>query len=276
MNGQALGQILVVEDDPVTGRLLEKTLAATGRAVRLAPSAAAAAEALAAAPTKLIVLDLVLPDADGRALLTEWRSSHATAQIPVIILTVSGSPEIRNECLALGAAAFVEKPFDVAGLSATVESVLSQPSTTDDPVRDPLTNLANRAGVYQAYDRIRAAAPAGDVMSVALIDLDQFRAVNESCGKTTADAVLQGVARMLGMSVANEQTVGRWQGDRFAALLPGVAQAEAVDWLERCLVALNNHSFTSEQGGKFTVSFSAGVVECAGTTLDDAVAVAEG
>lgn len=271
-----LGQILVVEDDPVTGRLLEKTLAATGRAVRLAGSAAEAAEALAAAPTNLIILDLVLPDVDGRALLASWRSAHATAQIPVIVLTVSGGPEIRNECLALGASAFVEKPFDVAGLSATVENVLSQPSAAEDPARDVLTGLTNRAGVYQAYDRIRSTMPEDIALSVALVDLDHFRAVNESCGRTTADAVLVGVARMLGMSVANEQTVGRWQGDRFVALLPGVAKPQAAEWLERCLAALSNHSFTSEQGGNFTITFSAGVTESSGNGLDDAIGVAEG
>ena len=78
---QASGPILVVEDDPVTGRLLEKALAGTNRSVRLATSAAAAVEVIALVTPSLIVLDLVLPDVDGRLLLGKWRSAPATARV---------------------------------------------------------------------------------------------------------------------------------------------------------------------------------------------------
>ena len=274
---QASGPILVVEDDPVTGRLLEKTLSETNRPVRVTTSAAAAAEAIALATPSLIVLDLVLPDGDGRSLLARWRSAPATSNIPVIVLTVSGSPEICNQCMALGASEFVEKPFDVPEFSNIVSKLLAAPPPPSEAGKDPLSGVASRAALVHSFEHMASSLGPEAPLSVALIDIDRFRAVNESCGKDTADNVLRGVASLIGTSTASEQIVGRWQGDQFMALLPGVAEPQAVEWLDRCLEALKGHPFTSMQGGTFEVTFSAGVVEAQiGASLDDTVAAVLG
>ncbi len=217
------GPILVVEDDPVTSRLVENTVEKTGRSVRVAATAAAA-EAIALASPALIILDLVLPDADGRTLLGSWRSAPATATIPVIVLTVSGNLEICNQCLALGASAFLEKPFDVTELTNVVERLLATPVPTVEAGTDPLTGVASRAALCHAFDHLSSTATPGASMSVAVIDIDRFRSVNDSCGKQTGDAVLSGVADLIRTSTASGQVVGRWKGDQFMALLPGVPE----------------------------------------------------
>ncbi len=271
------GPILAVEDDPITRRLLEKTLGDAGHTVQVVDSAAGAAEAIASAAPSLIILDLVLPDADGRNLLGSWRSAPATATVPVIVLTVTATPEIRNQCLALGASEFLEKPFDVRVLIETVARLLAAGEATVEVGADPLTGVASRAALCDAYRGAVASLPTSGVMSVVLIDVDRFRAVNETCGTVTADSVLRGVADLVRTSTASEQVVGRWQGDQFMALLPGVAEQAATDWLERLLEALRQHAFTSEQGGLFYVTFSGGVAEVsAETPMDDAVSAALG
>lgn len=271
------GSVLVVEDDPVTSRLVESTVKRIGRSVRVATTAAAAADAIALAPPALIILDLVLPDADGRTLLGSWRSAPATAAIPVIVLTVSGTAEICNQCLALGASAFLEKPFDVAELTGVIERLLSTPLPDVEPGTDALTGVASRAALCHAFKHLVSPATPAASMSVAMIDIDRFRAVNESCGKQTGDAVLRGVADLIRTSTASGQVVGRWQGDQFLALLPGVAEQQAAEWLERCLEALRHHPFTSTQGATFHITFSGGVVEAAaGASADDTIAAALG
>ncbi len=271
------GPVLVVEDDPVASRLAVSTVERMGRSVRAATTAAAAADAIALAPPALIILDLVLPDADGRTLLASWRSAPATAAIPVIVLTVSATPEIRNQCLALGASAFLEKPFDVAELRAVVEGLLSTPLPAVEAGTDPLTGVASRAALCHAFERLSSTATPAATLAVAMIDIDRFRAVNESCGKQTGDAVLRGVADLIRTSTASGQVVGRWQGDQFVALLPGVAEQQAVEWLERCLEALSQHPFTSTQGATFHITFSGGVVEAeVGASVDDTIAAARG
>jgi diguanylate cyclase (GGDEF)-like protein len=253
--------VLVVEDDPVTARLLQNTLQKIGRDVRVEPSIASAQEAIALQVPALILLDLVLPDGDGRALLASLRSAPATALVPVIVLTVGGAREIHNRCIALGASECLEKPFDVATLTEVAQRLLTEAAASVEAGIDPLTGVASRAALCHAFGNLSSTLQPDEPYSLAVIDVDRFRAVNESCGRETGDVVLRGVADLIRMSTASGQVVGRWQGDQFMALLPGVEQNEAVSWLQRCLDALRHHSFHSEQGGTFNVTFSAGVVQ---------------
>ncbi len=269
------GPILLVTNDPIAGALLEQTLSRSGHEVWLTANAAAAADAMTRALPVLVVLDLVLPDADGRELLSGWRSAAATSDVPVIVLTGAGFDPIHGELLALGASRCLPKPVDEAALA---EALAQLPPTREigDPGTDRPTGLAGRAALCRAYRELVDASPGGGAVAVALMDIDRFRAVIETCGGRTADGVLRGVADLLRTSVAPGQVVGRWQGDRFMALLPGVTQEAASGWLERLLDALRQHAFTSEHGGLFYVTFSAGVGEAkAGVPIDDAIAAVQ-
>ena len=113
-------RLLIIEDDPEIQYILSVILAGEGREVVGVGSAEQARAELALGDIDLVILDLILPDADGRTLLSELRSVPATAAVPVVILTARAAPEIRQDCYALGADAFVEKPFDPEELAADV------------------------------------------------------------------------------------------------------------------------------------------------------------
>src|SRR5690606_8847586 len=87
-------RILLVDDDPGEAALLERVVAGAGRTVALASSAAEAREALAAERPDLVVLDLVLPDADGRTLLAEIRRAAATRAVRAIVLSGRGDARL--------------------------------------------------------------------------------------------------------------------------------------------------------------------------------------
>ena len=103
--------ILIVEPDPQMARLLETILSGADREVMLAGSAGEALAILEAQQITLIILDLTLPDTDGRNFLVLLRERSATAGVPVIILSGMGGPQPKAECFALGADAFFEKPL---------------------------------------------------------------------------------------------------------------------------------------------------------------------
>lgn len=113
--------ILVVEDDPTIGRLLQDIITLGGGAVRLAPTAAEAREQLAAARPALMTLDLNMPGISGHQLLQQVRFRPETRDLPVIVIT-SQLP-VQHEVRAL-AEAVVAKPFDIAELIAAIDSVL--------------------------------------------------------------------------------------------------------------------------------------------------------
>lgn len=118
--------ILIVDDDPAITRLLEAALASPGRRVYVADSVAAAAEALARHAIDLLVLDLVLPDDDGRRLLGRLRRQPTTARLPIFVMSAQLGAQTQAECYALGADAFFEKPLDPHVLAAAVAARLER------------------------------------------------------------------------------------------------------------------------------------------------------
>jgi DNA-binding response OmpR family regulator len=123
---RASHRVLVVDDDPLTVALMEATLSAPDRTIHTAASAADARAVLAGDGADLVVLDLHLPDADGRDLLVELRHTEATRATPVLVLSGDEGDVAPAECYALGADAFLSKPPDIQLLRSTVTRQLSK------------------------------------------------------------------------------------------------------------------------------------------------------
>lgn len=127
--GGAAGRILAVDDDPEIQLLLRYLFAGEGREVVFAATAAEAESALASARFDLVLLDLLLPDGDGRELLRRLRVDSRSRGIPVLVLSGKEGSAARDECLELGADDFLAKPFDPARIRDAVLSRL--PTATD-------------------------------------------------------------------------------------------------------------------------------------------------
>ncbi len=125
--------ILVVDDDPALTRLLVAILEKPGRQVLVATTAVAILEALASRRLDLVLLDVGLPDLDGRLVLASLRKNPLTAGLPVVVISASDEGWVESECLALGAAAFVRKPFDPIALGEQVTELLSAPRPVPPP-----------------------------------------------------------------------------------------------------------------------------------------------
>lgn len=140
-NVSEVTEILIVEDNATMAAAVGAYLRAPDRAIRIAQSASEAVRLLAEKPADLLILDLVLPDRDGRDLLVELRSDPATADMPVIVLSAKSDDVARTESLAVGADEFVLKPADPTDLRATVQRALEGDPTTvssnDDPAPGP-------------------------------------------------------------------------------------------------------------------------------------------
>jgi len=118
-------RILVAEDEPHIGRLLLLLLEAAGFQVSLATNGEGALELLRAEGTlDLALLDLMLPGMDGLGVLTQLRQLPHRQTLPVIVLTAKGEEADREEALALGADAFVTKPFSPKKLLHQIDALL--------------------------------------------------------------------------------------------------------------------------------------------------------
>lgn len=114
-------RILLVEDEEAISEPLAEHLVREGLDVEVAPTIAAAAEAWQLRPQDLILLDVMLPDGDGRDLARDIRK---TSDVPIVMLTARGEEVDRIVGLELGADDYVVKPFSAAELVARIRAIL--------------------------------------------------------------------------------------------------------------------------------------------------------
>jgi DNA-binding response OmpR family regulator len=127
LRGPQPGPVLVIDDDTDVRALLERALRRQGFEVETAGDGESGLAQAGARRPGVILLDMRMPGMDGFAVLRALKASKATADIPVI--TMTGSPDLRTDArarvLALGAADFVAKPFDIDMLVEEVRLFLA-------------------------------------------------------------------------------------------------------------------------------------------------------
>jgi two-component system, NtrC family, response regulator AtoC len=118
-------RVLVVDDESLVRWSLAETLGASGYEVTEAKDGASAIRAFASlrGSTDVVLLDLRLPDVDDLHILAAMR--QRSPNVPVIVMTAFGTPELLNEAMRLGAFAFIDKPFDMNDVSPLIERALA-------------------------------------------------------------------------------------------------------------------------------------------------------
>ena len=118
------GRILVVDDEPHIRRVLSAILGQCGYDVTMANDGAEGLDQLRSDPVDLVILDLMMPGANGLEILSQIRADPARSETPVIILTAKGQDTDRDAALAGGADDFLTKPFSPKKLIARIEEIL--------------------------------------------------------------------------------------------------------------------------------------------------------
>jgi diguanylate cyclase (GGDEF)-like protein len=127
---------------------------------------------------------------------------------------------------------------------------------------DPLTGLGGRRVMEERLHQERSrTGREGRHCSIALLDVDHFKRVNDSHGHATGDRVLVGFAGILQESLRSYDGVYRYGGEEFVLCLPGVKATVAHRMVERIRKTLSTTPFETASGQTFFVSFSAGIAE---------------
>ncbi len=127
---------------------------------------------------------------------------------------------------------------------------------------DPLTDLFNRRSLERALEEFFTLCKQSKMsFSLVLIDLDDFKYVNDNYGHHVGDLVLAKVAKVLRTNMRAKDIVGRWGGDEFVAVMPNTDLENAKKIVERLKSKLEKMEILAE-GRRFKVSISAGVVQC--------------
>lgn len=230
--------ILLIEDNPDTRDALAALLEHHGYAVRCAEHGAAALEEATRTPPDLVITDVHMPVMSGLEVLKHFRSLPALADIPVIVVSAHHDIGARVEGLDLGADDFLAKPVDVDELLARVRRQLlrsdRQREVSRESMVDSLTGVLNRKGLTNLFSReIARAQPPGSTVAVMLVDLNDFKSVNDGWGHAAGDTALCAVACALQDALRAHDRVGRMGGDEFAVVLPDTHIDSCPDLVQR-------------------------------------------
>ncbi len=251
--------VLVVEDDPVTLRLLVAQLSREGHRVASAiDGRAGLSEALRSAPD-VLVTDWMMPELDGVAMTRALRQTAFGQQLHVILLTGRDDDARVVEAFDSGVDEYLTKPLNprvlmarvraagrTIGLRRQVEALLAERERQlaeqailsrklqVASLTDPLTGLPNRRC---AMDRLaresKLAHKSGSVFSVLMFDIDRFKLVNDNFGHDAGDVVLKEISNVLRLGVRRGDLVCRLGGEEFLAICPGADPATALAIGER-------------------------------------------
>lgn len=118
--------ILVIEDDPITSRLVTLVLTNTGYQVASASNGIQGLEMAQDNPPGLILLDLMLPGLDGFDVLDQLRAIPQTSNVPVIVISSKSQPGDKQIASRLGADAYLTKPYKQPELLEKIHSLLNK------------------------------------------------------------------------------------------------------------------------------------------------------
>jgi two-component system cell cycle response regulator len=228
-------QILVVDDSPVSRKLVEQALEAGDYSLLFAKSGQEALELFRRHAPSIVVTDWMMPDFSGPELCERIRAAAQREYTYVIMLSAKAEKDQVVKGLAAGADDYLTKPFDPGELLArvgvgcrTVElhreidaknRLLEELAHTDS-----LTGLPNRRAIEEwAARQLRGAARHGFPLWVVLGDLDSFKKINDSYGHDAGDAVLRKFSEILKGNTRASDICGRMGGDEFLLVITHVA-----------------------------------------------------
>jgi diguanylate cyclase (GGDEF)-like protein len=257
-------RVLVVESDPDSLRKQADLIVKQGFQITAVESGAAALEALDAnSGIDMVVCDLDLADMDGFALLEEIRRRHGDDVVRVVGLSTATDRMVAARFLRAGGDEYIQKPFLEEEFNSRIFHVASIQKRIQSlhriAARDYLTDIYNRRYFFEAGPRmVDQAARRGEPMSIAILDIDHFKRLNDTYGHEVGDVVLKAVARRLKHRISDRHLLARLGGEEFGIIFHGLSLEAALDYCERLRGELAAQPIIAD-GEALTITVSAGL-----------------
>jgi two-component system cell cycle response regulator len=270
-------RILVVDDLPDNVEILRARLTSRGYDVATASNGQEALSAVKSDPPHLILCDVMMPGIDGFEVSRRIKQDDALPFIPIILVTALGETDNIVQGLNTGADDYITKPYQFPELEARMRAMLRVKRLQDEldqknreleeankrlrklSITDGLTELYNHRHVHQLLrDEFERSDRTEESVAVAMIDLDRFKAVNDTYGHPTGDVILYETARILRETAREIDMVGRYGGEEFIVILPNTGEEEAGRFAERVRAAVEAHVY-KDDANVIRMTMSSGV-----------------
>jgi len=284
----AKANILVVEDSEAQGTITKEVLEKSGYKVTWVVEGMAAFRVAKTEPIDVILLDRVLPDMDGSRVCGWLKQDETTRGIPIIMLTSMNTVAQKVQGLEAGADDYLAKPYDEIELNARVYAALRTKLLRDElsqknqelkamlmkvevlSITDPLTGLFNRRHFEEVLTaEFNKSRRYNAPLSCMMIDIDHFKAVNDTYGHAVGDNAIKDVVKAIQRSVRDVDTAARWGGEEFIVLAPMTPKAEAMIPARRILSSVSEHVFAGIGDKRITVSIGISDISRPGIDMPD-------
>ncbi|MEW6251615.1 MAG: diguanylate cyclase [Planctomycetota bacterium] len=230
--------VCLIDDDAEDRALLFRRLLAAGYTVVEAPNAETGLALVRQHHPRVVIADLLLPGFSGAEFCRQVRHEPQFDGTYLIVLTASGEHWAKHEVLDAGADDCLLKPCDADELHARLRNGLRvsklQERLRHAALTDGLTGLWNHTYFRELLDREFARTRRyGGVASLLMLDLDHFKAVNDTFGHETGNVVLAAMARHLLRMVRDTDVVARYGGEEFAVICPETGSDDATRLAQR-------------------------------------------
>jgi diguanylate cyclase (GGDEF)-like protein len=275
-------QVLIVDDDPTIRADMIRILKASDPLLEIAEASdgVEALKTLATVNVDLIIADLIMPKMDGLKLLSAVRQDERHEHTPVIVVTSRTEVEEKLLSFEHGAQDFLTKPYHPAELVARVRVMLrlqaQMRAIEQSAVVDPLTGLYNQSYLAGALTReIKRCERYNLNLSCLMIDVDNFKSINDTQGHLAGNEVLRTLGRMLQTTLRGYDFAVRYGGDEFVIVLAQNNPAGARHVAERIREMVMHYMFLPDHLPPNPVTVSIGIASIPGEVRASADRVIE-
>ncbi|OGW24056.1 MAG: hypothetical protein A2X59_12420 [Nitrospirae bacterium GWC2_42_7] len=278
------GRILIVEDSKQQADLTRELLEKNGYEVVWASDGISGIKTIGTTSFDLILLDLILPDMSGNDVCRWLKLNNDTKGIPIIMLTVKDSLDDKVSSLEAGADEYLAKPYNEVELNVMIYAALRTKALQDElkqrnkqmvelltkveflAITDSLTGLYNRRYFDNVLKKeLTEGKRYRKSVACLMMDIDNFKQINDTYGHETGDYVLKEIAASLKTIFREADTIARWGGEEFIVMMPHTDMNGASSPASKILKAIDEKKFDKIPDEHITVSIG---VACSGETYN--------
>jgi two-component system cell cycle response regulator len=250
--------VLLVEDNESDAEFVRRLLQELPLRLERISNGTDAVERCQSGKVDLMLLDILLPGLNGFEVCRQVKGSEKGRDLPIVVITCLEDMDSRLKCIELQADDFLVKPIVGRELQARVKILLEKKRQLDklrshyeealnSAVVDWLTGLYNHGYFRKFLDlEIKKSLRQRYPVTLIMIDVDDFKAVNDAYGHPVGDVILKELAQVVRNSVRDVDLVARYGGDEFAVVLPYSDGPGALRVAQRIDEAVKAYSFSPD------------------------------
>ena len=210
----------------------------------------------------LILMDIYMPECNGLELTTMIRQQEKYTSIPIIFLSSEEDREKQLKAMSLGVDDFITKSTKSEFVILAIKNCAERYRLlTSLIMKDGLTGIFNHSTIRtRLNETIKEASRLDTSVAIAMIDLDDFKSVNDNYGHMRGDRVLKNLCFLLRKRLRETDLIGRYGGEEFLVVFPSTTAKQAKNILNEIRKEFSHVDY-SHKNNTFNVTFSAGISE---------------